>query len=789
MSNLDCFHCSLEIQGKPVKKTFNGTELLFCCLGCSIAYELLNTNAENNEEKLEKLIKANSAIKTKSINQTLALTDTKTYQVKGITCASCTPIIEKIISLQEGVLISKVNPISEKIKISYDNNYFNLPLLEKELKRFGYTLIKKNKEEELEYLSQLYLLRLGMVWFITMNLMALSFAFYYGELEKSKDVLWSIIYIEFILCSITIFVLGFPFLKNAFFKLLKFQFSMETLVSFGTLTAYSYSVYRMLHGNIDVYYDTSSMIIAFVLLGKFLENASKSKASQTIKKLFELQAKTATILENQEEKTISVEELKVEDLVVVKAGEKIPADGIIIEGDSYIDESMLTGESLAVEKKVESKVYSATINQEGRFLFKVTAVGDDTALSKIIELVEQAQEEKTETQKLADRISAWFIPVVLLIALGTGLFWFLSGAALNIVLLNAISVLVVACPCALGLATPMATFVAIDKAAEMGIILKNSSLLEELNTIDTIVFDKTGTLTESKMTVKEIQILDNLVEETTLFELIASIESYAEHTIAKAITNHFKEKNTSFKAVENFKISKGLGVEGTVDNFYIRIGNLSFLEKESEIPALTKNNEVINVTTVFISVNNTLVAYIALENKIKEQAKETINKLKAKNFNIFMLTGDNHDSASHVAKELGIANYFYNQLPEAKIKVITELQKEGKKVMMVGDGINDAPALVQADIGLAIANATDISMEASDIAIINRDLDVIPKVFDLGEVTLKYLKINILWAFSYNIIGIPMAMLGLLKPIVAAALMSLSSLFIISNSLRLRRKL
>ena len=628
-----------------------------------------------------------------------------------------------------------------------------------------------------------------MVWFITMNLMALSFAFYYGELEKSKDVLWSIIYIEFILCSITIFVLGFPFLKNAFFKLLKFQFSMETLVSFGTLTAYSYSVYRMLHGNIDVYYDTSSMIIAFVLLGKFLENASKSKASQTIKKLFELQAKTATILENQEEKTISVEELKVEDLVVVKAGEKIPADGIIIEGESYLDESMLTGESLAVEKKVDSKVYSATINQEGRFLFKVTAVGDDTALSKIIELVEQAQEEKTETQKLADRISAWFIPVVLLIALGTGLFWFLSGAALNIVLLNAISVLVVACPCALGLATPMATFVAIDKAAEMGIILKNSSLLEELNTIDTIVFDKTGTLTESKMTVKEIHILDNLVAEATLFELIASVESYAEHTISKAITNHFKEKNTSFKAVENFKISKGLGVEGTIDSFYIRIGNLSFLEKEGEIPTLTKNSEAINVTTVFVSINKTLVAYIALENKIKEQAQETINKLKAKNFNIFMLTGDNHDSASHVAKELGITNYFYNQLPEAKIKVITELQKEGKKVMMVGDGINDAPALVQADIGLAIANATDISMEASDIAIINRDLDVIPKVFDLGEVTLKYLKINILWAFSYNIIGIPMAMLGLLKPIVAAALMSLSSLFIISNSLRLRRKL
>lgn len=784
-----CFHCTLPIDNKPVINKINGEDRYYCCLGCSIANQLINSISEDKDSELEKLVKDKLNNKKVSLNN-LEITNTNTYKIKGVTCASCGPIIEKITGLEKGVVNSQVNLISERIKISYDNQHFDFNKLNKNLNKFGYTLVNSSQEDS-EYLSDNYLLRLGMAWFLSMNIMALSLGFYYGQLENYPEIISLAIYVEAFLATLIIFGLGFPFIKNAFFKALKFQLSMETLISFGTLTSYFYSTWSMFNGKTDIYYDTASMIIALVLLGKFLENASKSKASQTIKKLLNLGVKNATVLINGKEESIDIEEVKINDFVVVKPGEKIPVDGIITEGESYIDESMLTGESVPVSKNIGDKVYGATINQEGRFIFKVSETGNNTVLSKIIDLVEKAQNEKTESQKLADKLSTWFIPIVFLLSALTGLYWYNQDVGLNTVLLNSVAVLVVACPCALGLATPMATFVALDKAAAMGIIFKHAGIIEDLEKINTVVIDKTGTITEGKMSVSKVEIINQSINESELIHLLASLENYSEHPIAKSIVKHSGLENNSLYKVIDFRLTKGMGVEGIVKENYIVAGNESLLKSRNVDLSYLDNNDYKNnsLTKILVSLNSKLTAILYLEDKIKTNAAQTITKLKEKGLEVIMLTGDQHITAQRVAQEVGINEVHANKLPQDKISFIQSLQSQGKSVMMIGDGINDAPALVQANIGLAISNATDISMEASDITLINSDIDILPKLFELGNISNKTLKTNLLWAFLYNFITIPLAMCGVLKPIVAAAAMAISSLFIVNNSLRLRRKI
>ena len=789
-----CYHCSLSIKNKPVSETINNELRYFCCLGCLIANQLIDS--VNIEHDLDELVNRKLEKKIKNIiKENSDTSEHQSYSIKGVTCTSCGPIIEKILSLQEGVAEVKVNLISERVRISFDKNIFNLEKAAKLLKKFGYILIIKKQSEDSEYLSENYLLRVAFTWFLSMNIMSFSFAYYYGQLENFSGIINWVIRIEAFLSFFIIFVLGYPFLKNAFFKALNFQLSMETLISFGSLTAYSFSFWAMLKGRTDVYFDTASMIVAFVLLGKFLENSAKAKASQTVKKLFSMTAKNATIIKNGIEETVEIENVKTGDIIVVKAGEKIPADGEIIEGSSYIDESMLTGESFPVEKVTGSRVYAATLNQEGRFLFKTTEVGDHTTLSKIIELIEKAQNEKTESQKLADKLSSWFIPFVILMSFITGFIWYLLGAQPETFILNSIAVLVVACPCALGLATPMATFVSLNKAASLGIIIKNANLIEKINKITTIVFDKTGTLTEGKILLKEVIFAEfQDISKESCLQMITSLENYSEHPVAQAITNFGKQNGLKFLDITDFKTNRGLGVEGKTNNCHIKIGSQKFIEEKGvKIPDNLKNfNDDLNsmpMSQVFVSINGIFVAVIVLEDQIKKEAGIVIESLKAKNLEIIMLTGDHYLTAQKVANKLLIDKFFAGQLPQDKISFILELQKQGKVVMMVGDGINDAPALVQSDIGVSIADATDISMEASDITFIKNDLTALPMLFSLADKTMKALKINLLWAFSYNIIGIPLAMLGILKPIAAAAAMSVSSLLIVNNSLKLKRKL
>ncbi|MFN8672579.1 MAG: cation-translocating P-type ATPase [Candidatus Sericytochromatia bacterium] len=783
----NCFHCNTPIKGNFIEKKFKETDFKFCCLGCSIAYELVNSEEVKDKESfLEDLIKNEIDIKEK---KNLNFDKTDSFYLKGITCTSCSPIIEKVLTLQEGVSEAKVNLVSEKVKISFDSKNFNLNKTKKELKKFGYTLIEKNSLEDIENITDMYLLRLASVWFLSMNIMSFSMGIYYGQLDNYKEVIPAIIYIQAFLCTIVVFVLGYPLIKSAIMKLTQKKLSMETLVVFGTLTSYFYSLYETFYGKFNVYYDTASMIIAFVLLGKFLENSAKNKAGKTIKKLMTLNAKSAKVIENNLEIEKNIDEIKIDDIVIVKAGEKIPLDGIIIEGESHIDESMITGEYKPVSKKVGNRVFSATINQDNYFIFKVTETSENTTLAKIIDLVEKAQNEKTEFEKVADKISAYFIPIVFLLAILTWVLWVFFTQNNSIALMNAIAVLVVACPCALGLAVPMATHTALDKSAEKGIIIKNSNLIEELNKITTIITDKTGTLTEGKMKVVKVEFSNHDYSEDLVLKLIGSIEKYSEHPIAKSIVNYVKEKEINLDNITNFQITKGLGVEGNFKNFHIKIGNKNFIEKDSNNIITTNDNKNSISTMVFCSINNKLVASLFIEDNIKEKVKETLDNIRAKNLKVIMLTGDNKNSAEYIAKNLGISEFYYEQLPADKLNFISNLQKKGEKILMIGDGINDAPSLVKADIGVSVSNAGDISIEASDITFMKNDFDNLLKIFYISELSLKYLKINIIWAFSYNFVSIPLAMLGFLQPIFAAAFMAISSLLIIRNSLVLKKDL
>jgi Cu+-exporting ATPase len=790
-----CYHCSLPIRIKPVKNTWNNETRYFCCLGCNIASQLINLPALKAENELDKMVRSRLGRERKVPTEQLQENERQNFFIRGVTCASCGPIIEKIINLQEGVVDAKVNLVSERVHLSLDNRFSDLGQIARELKKFGYTLIQKEKQEDSEYLTENYLLRLGMIWFLSMNIMAFSLATYFGQMESFKDVFYWATRIEAFFCTIIIFILGYPLLKSAVQKAANRQLSMESLISLGTLTAYFYSLWALFRGRSDIYFDTASMIIALVLLGKFLENAAKSKASQTIRKLLSLGAKSATVLRNGEEISVKAEEVAIDDTVIVKPGEIIPVDGEITVGKSAVDESMLTGESLPVEKSVGSKVYAATVNQEGRFIFKATGIGENTALARIVELIEKAQAEKTESQKLADKLAAGFIPLVLIIAVITGLIWHWAGAGNNIVLLNAISVLVVACPCALGLATPMATYVCLDKAASLGIILKDAGLIEETSKINAVVIDKTGTLTEGKMSVKEFKIINPAgLSPDYILKMAGSLEKYSEHPIGKSISKFAGEQNPEFLEVEDFLAVRGMGITGMINGHKVLIGTAKFLE-EKGISTISQaeigpqgSAEKILFTRVYMAVDNNFTGWFDISDKIKANARETIQQLKERNIEIYMLTGDNYQTAEKVARETGIENFYATQLPADKIAFINKLQDNGKKVMMVGDGINDAPALVRADIGVAIANASDISREAADITLITSDLEALPKLFELSSKALKALKINLLWAFSYNLIAIPLAMGGLLRPVAAAAAMAISSLLIVNNSLRLRRK-
>ena len=565
---------------------------------------------------------------------------------------------------------------------------------------------------------------------------------------------------------------------------------MDVLIAMGTSAAYLYSVYNLLNGIHEYYFESSAVIITLILLGKTFEAVAKGKTSEAIKKLMGLQPKTARVVRDGQEMDIAIEKLEIGDIIVVRPGERVPVDGVIVEGHSSIDESMLTGESIPVDKTVGDQVVGATINKFGSFKFEAKKIGKDTVLAQIIKLVEEAQGSKAPVQRLADKISGIFVPVVVGIALVTVLGFSLIGNNFNTGLINAVAVLVIACPCALGLATPTAIMVGTGKAAENGILIKSGEHLERAHQMDTIIFDKTGTITKGEPEVTDI-LAFNGIDEDEILRIAASVEKVSEHPLGQAIVKYAEDKDITLVDTDSFMSLSGKGLRAGFEGKDIYIGNRRLM-KENNIDLTGFENEMLRLeeegkTAMLLSIDGVISGIIAVADKIKETSLEAIKELKAMDLDVYMITGDNERTAKAIAREVGIDNILADVLPENKAEVVEDLKSQGRHVGMVGDGINDAPALAAADVGFAIGTGTDVAMEAADITLMRGDLNGVVTAIRLSHRTMKTIKQNLFWAFFYNSVGIPFSALGFLNPMVAGAAMAFSSVSVVTNSLRLRR--
>lgn len=606
-----------------------------------------------------------------------------------------------------------------------------------------------------------------------------------------------------LILTIPIVIAGYKFYTVGFKALLKRNPNMDSLIAVGTSAAFIYGIYAMykiMNGHNeyakDLYFETAGVIIALIMLGKYLETRSKGKTSEAIKKLIGLQPKTATVVKGEEEIDIPIEEVEAGDIILVKPGEKIPVDGKVVEGHSSVDESMLTGESMPVEKNIGDNVVGASINKNGIIKFEATKVGKDTALAQIIKLVEEAQGSKAPIAKLADIIAGYFVPIVMAIAVISGLLWYITGSEPVFALTIFISVLVIACPCALGLATPTAIMVGTGKGAELGVLIKSGVALESAYKIETIVFDKTGTITEGKPRVTDIiTVGDN--KEDRILQIAATAEKGSEHPLGEAIVKEASDRGISLLKAEEFYAIPGHGIEVTLEGDKILLGNEKLMRDKGI--DVTLKNEAVRLagegkTPMFIAINNRLEGIIAVADVVKENSKKAIEKLHDMGIKVAMITGDNKRTAEAIAGQVGIDIVLAEVLPEDKANEVEKLQKEGKRVAMVGDGINDAPALAMADIGIAIGSGTDVAMESADIVLMKSDLLDVVTAIKLSKSTIKNIKQNLFWAFAYNTAGIPLAA-GLfyafggpkLNPMFAAAAMSMSSVSVVTNALRLRK--
>ena len=609
------------------------------------------------------------------------------------------------------------------------------------------------------------------------------------------DTILSNAVFQFVLASVVQFGVGYRFYTHSYKALKAFAPNMDVLVALGTSAAYFFSIYNAFFSSNDtpkhLYFESSAVLITLILLGKLFETKAKGKTSDAIKKLIELQPDTACLIsetpDGSVEKIIKFEEIELENILLVKPGEKIPVDGKVIEGSSHVDESMLTGESLPVTKHIGDKVFGATINSTGAFKIKAEKIGKDTALSKIIKMVEEAQGSKAPIQRFADKISLYFVPAVIGIAVITFIAWYFIGGNITPALISAVSVLVIACPCALGLATPTAIMVGTGKGAELGIFIKGGAVLEKAGKLNAVLFDKTGTLTEGKPAVTSINPIKTILPNKLLYYLAVG-EKQSEHPLATAVLAKAKtELPDHIPDPLSFKSVSGKGIRAEINEGTLLVGTNKFLNSNSvNIKQSSKGSEKAE-TIIFAALNGKYIGNIGISDEIKPFSSKVIQILKNMKLNSYMITGDNKQTAKAVSEKVGISNYFAETLPEDKINIVKKLQSEGKKVAMVGDGINDAPALVAADIGIAIGSGTDIAIESGDIVLARGDITLIPEAIRLSNKTFSKIKQNLFWAFIYNVIGIPIAAFGLLNPMIAGAAMAFSSVSVVLNSLSLRR--
>lgn len=715
----------------------------------------------------------------------------KTLLIEGMTCAACSARIEKVLNKVEGVVKANVNLSTNKGIVEFPSGVVDDETLIKTIEKAGFRAeveIERDVDKEKE-LREKEIKSLKISFIISAILSIPLFSAMFFHMAGIDNILTNG-YFQLLLATPVQFIIGYRFYKGAFNSLRGGGANMDVLVSMGTSAAYFYSLYNLYAGVHEYYFEASAIIITLILLGKTFEAVAKGKTSEAIKKLMGLQPKTARVVKDGVEKDIPIEKVEIGDIVVVRPGERIPVDGIIVEGNSSIDEAMITGESIPIDKTTGDEVIGATINKFGSFKFKATKIGKDTVLSQIIKLVEDAQGSKAPVQRLADKISGIFVPVVVVIALVTFLGFYLIKGSFNTGLINAVSVLVIACPCALGLATPTAIMVGTGKGAENGILIKSGEHLERAHKMDTIVFDKTGTITKGEPEVTDI-VTFNSMDRDELLRITATVEKASEHPLGQAIVRKGEEGLLKIIEPETFMAVPGKGLKATLEGKEVYVGNrrlmvdadISIEQAEKELLRLEKEGK----TAMIAAIDGKISGIIAVADQIKESSKGAIENLKDMGLEVYMITGDNERTANAIAKEVGITNVLAEVLPENKAEAVEKIKKGGKQVGMVGDGINDAPALVAADVGFAIGTGTDVAMEAADITLMRGDLMSIVTAIDLSHRTMRTIKQNLFWAFFYNSIGIPFAALGFLNPMVAGAAMAFSSVSVVTNSLRLKK--
>lgn len=722
------------------------------------------------------------------------MTQEETFKITGMTCAACSARIERVLQREAGIDQINVNLVMENGTVKYDPSQISIEEIYERVAKIGYEAFPmetkdetaKRKSDELKRQKGKFIISL----ILALPLLYTMFGhFSFLGFIPVPELLMNG-WFQFILATPIQFVLGWQFYVGAYKSLKSKSANMDVLVAMGTSAAYFYSLYLMLthlghSGHVPLYFETSAVLITLILLGKYFEMRAKGHASDAISKLAALQVKDAEVERDGKIEMIAIDDVRVGDIVWVRSGQQIPLDGQVIEGSTTVNEAMLTGESMPVEKNIGDTVIGSTINQTNFIKLQVTHVGEDLVLNQIIKVVEEAQNDKPQIQRLADKISNIFVPTVVVLALLSFIVWFFVvtpfqfTAAFEIF----IAVIVIACPCALGLATPTSIMVGSGRAAESGILFKTAEALEQAQHVDTIVFDKTGTITNGEPKVVHVY---HETEESTIGAYVKSLEMQSEHPLSKALVDYYSDE--AVHTVSQYETHAGSGISGVIDDNRVRIGSIRFVtnndltqEQQDRIHSLAEQG----ATVVGMTINETLVAIIGVRDDPKAEAKAVIETLN-KNYDLVMLSGDSKQTAQAIGRELGFTRVIAEVKPDEKSKVVTELQNEGKRVMMVGDGINDAPALMKSDIGVAMGSGSDIALESADIALVRNHLDGIADALQLSRLTIKNIKQNLFFAFCYNLIGIPIAAAGFLAPWVAGTAMAFSSVSVVLNALRLK---
>ncbi|AUJ23688.1 heavy metal translocating P-type ATPase [Virgibacillus dokdonensis] len=781
VTGMTCAACSSRIEKVLNKVDGVEAQVNLTTEKANLDYDPEKVSLEDITEKIEKL---GYGVETEKVE----------FDITGMTCAACSNRIEKVLSKQQGVENATVNLANETAIIEYQPSFIDEEKFIGIVEKLGYQAQPKaNKEEKQSHKEkqiQRMKKKLILSAILSIPLLVTMLDHLFG---LSLPSIFMNPWFQFALATPVQFIIGWQFYDGAYKNLRNKAANMDVLVALGTSAAYFYSLYEAIKtiGNPDymphLYFETSAILITLILFGKYLETKAKSKTTLAISKLLNLQAKQARVIRNNEETMIPVEEVVLGDRLIVKPGEKIPVDGVVIKGRTAVDESMLTGESLPVEKDLKDTVIGATMNKNGTIEMEATKVGKDTALASIVKVVEDAQGSKAPIQRLADIISGYFVPTVVGIAILTFIIWiaFVTPGELESALVASIAVLVIACPCALGLATPTSIMVGTGKAAEQGILFKGGEHLERTHQLDAIIFDKTGTITKGKPEITDFTGTDEVLQ------LVASAEKSSEHPLAEAIVAGATEKGLELFNTDEFQAIPGHGISAQVNGKTILVGtralmekyNIAYQQEETAMQYFEENGK----TAMLIAVDGQFEGIVAVADTVKETAKEAISQLQSEGLEVIMLTGDNERTAKAIAKQVGIDHVIAQVLPEEKADKVKMIQEMGKHVAMVGDGINDAPALAVADIGIAIGTGTEVAIEAADVTILGGELLLIPKAIKASHATIKNIRQNLFWAFAYNTAGIPIAAVGLLAPWIAGAAMAFSSVSVVSNSLRLKR--